>query len=155
MTIFLYIIKFSIDISTENLIIYKNIVEETIPSADVICGKTITNLNVKIARVNISGYIYFRVAVNGLQTDELIIDPIITNVTQDPAWTSTDGIVSVKDQNRNNYMTIAYIPIDQEITPMPIKINLINLELGDVSRDSQSDNKTFIIEGTFKLVYMP
>lgn len=147
--------KFSIAISTENLMVYKNIVEETIPSADVICDKTITDLKVKIAQVNVSGYIYFRLAVDGLKTDELIIDPSIPNVTKDPAWSSADGIVSVKDTDGNNYMTIAYIPVDQEITPMPIKVYLVDLELGDVNRDPQSNNTTVRIDGTFKLVYMP
>lgn len=116
--------SFSIAISTENLMVYKNIVEETIPSADVICDKTITDLKVKIAQVNVSGYIYFRLAVDGLQSDELIIDPSIPNVTIDPAWSSADGIVSVKDDDGNNYMTIAYIPVDQEIEPMPIKSSI-------------------------------
>lgn len=147
--------NFSIAISTDNLMVYKNIVEETIPSADVICGKTITDLKLKIAQVNVSGYIYFRVAVDGLQSDELIIDPSIPNVTIEPAWSSADGLVSVKDADGNNYMTIAYIPVDQELTPMPIKVYLQDIELGNISEDPQSDNKTVRIDGKFKLVYMP
>jgi hypothetical protein len=147
--------NFSISISTDNLMVYKNIVEETIPSADVICDKTISDLKINIAQVNVAGYIYFRVAVDGLKSDELIIDPSIPNVTIEPAWSSADGIVSVKDIDGNNYMTIAYIPVDQEITDMPVKVYLEDIELGNISEDPQSDNKSVRIDGKFRLVYMP
>lgn len=52
-------------------------------------------------------------------------------------------------------MTIAYIPVDQEIAPMPIKVYLEDIELGNITEDPQSDNKTVRIDGKFKLVYMP
>ena len=147
--------NFSIAISTENLTAYKNVIEETIPSAKVICDKTVENLKVKVAQVNVSGYIYFRVAVDGLQSDVLIIDPSIPNVTIDPAWSSADGIVAVEDQNGNKFMTIAYIPVDQELPTTPFKVYLENIELGNVNRDPQSDNITVRVDGKFKIVYMP
>ncbi len=147
--------KFSIAISKDNLRVSKNIVEEIIPSADVVCNKTITNLKIKLAQVNVSGYVYFRVAVDGLKSDELIIDPSISqNVTIEPAWSSTDGIVSVKDVDGNNYITIAYIPVDQELVDMPIEVSLKTIEIGNISEDPYSDNKTFRIDGKFKLTYI-
>lgn len=146
--------KFSIAISKDNLMVYKNIVEEIIPSADVICNKTISDLKLKLAQVNVSGYIYFRVAVDGLKSDEFIINPSISqNVTIEPAWSSADGIVSIKDVDNNNYMTIAYIPVDQELTDMPIEVSLQDIEIGNISADPNSENKTLRINGKFKLTY--
>lgn len=152
--------QFSLAISTENLIVYKTVVEQTIPVAPVVCNKTVEDLKVNIGQVNLSGSITFRLAANGLKTDTIVLDPSIPapvpSVTFDPAWSSADGISSIKDTSTGaNYVTIAYVPVDKEIVGKPIKVYLYSMELKHIGEDGQADDKTVTIGGEFKIVYDP
>lgn len=152
--------QFSIAISTKSLIVYKTIVEETISDNLVVCDKTIDNLKFKIGQVNLAGSIVFRVAANGVKTDEIILDPSIPEpipqVTFDPAWSSADGISTIKNPDTDeSFITIAYIPATEEITGNPFKVYLYSMEVSHIGEDPASDDKTVTISGYFKLVYKP
>lgn len=47
-------------------------------------------------------------------------------------------------------ITIAYIPVYQELIDMPIEVSLQNIEIGNISENPNSDNKTVRIDGKFK-----
>lgn len=152
--------KFSIAISTKNLIAYKTIVEEEIQDVPVVCDKIIPSLKVKVAQVNLSGSIVFRVAANGVKTDEIVLDPSIPDpvptVTFEPAWSSADGISSIEDPvTHASYITIAYIPADEEIVGTPYKVYLYSMEVSHIGEDPASDDKTVTISGYFRIIYDP
>lgn len=152
--------KFSMAISTKNLVVYKTIVEQAVQNVSVVCSITIPEINVKIAQVNLSGSINFRVAANGIQTDTLAIDPNapapVPDVTFEPAWSSANGIASVINPVTNsNSVALAYIPVSQEITGNPYTVYLYSMEVSNINEEPTSDDKTVTISGYFKIVYTP
>lgn len=155
--------KFSIAISTKNLIAYKTIVDQTITNTTVVCDKTIDNLKIKIGQVNLTGSIIFRVAANGIKSDEITIDPNIpesmfpdVDVTFEPAWSSVDGIATIKNEATNeSFITLAYIPASEEIVDKPFKVYLSSMEVSYIGEEPTSNDKTVTISGYFRLVYNP
>lgn len=152
--------KFSIAISTKNLIVYKTIVNQTVENETIICNKTVENLNIKIGQVNLTGSIIFRIAANGIKSDEIIIDPESMfpdiDVTFEPAWSSVDGIATIKNENTNeSFITLAYIPANEEIVGKPFKVYLSSIEVSYIGEEPTSNDKIVTLNGYFKLVYNP
>lgn len=149
--------QFSIAVSTDSLIVYKDIVDYPVPADEPVigpCGGTIDNVVLKLGQVKVSGTIIFRAAANGIQSDPLIIpDDLKDKVNvEDNIWSSADGFVDVMDGG-NNYMTVAFVLPDEEIDPSLLTVTLKSLVLGSTDTEERSNNKIVTLEGQFELGY--
>ena len=149
--------QFSIAVSTDSLIVYKEIVDYTVPSDEPIigpCGQPIEDIVIKLGQVKVSGAIIFRVAANGIKSAPLEIpDDLKSKVNvSDNIWSSADGFVDVVDGN-NNYITVAFILPNEEIDPSLLTVTLKSLALGSTYIEERSNNKILTLEGQFELAY--
>lgn len=146
--------QFSIAVSTDGLIVYKDVVDYPVSSIEGPCDTTVQNVNVKLGQVKVSGAINYRAAGNGIQTDSLIIPEALqgkVNVNGN-IWSSADGFVEVVDGG-NNYMTVAFILPDEDIDPALLTVTLKSLKLGSTYEEEQSKNKVITLLGEFELGY--
>lgn len=149
--------QFSIAVSTDSLIVYKEIVDYPVPADEPVigpCGGTIENVVLKLGQIKVSGTIAFRVAANGIQSDQLEIAEDLKNKVNvgNNIWSSADGFVDVVDGD-NNYMTVAFILPNEEIDPSLLTVTLKSLVLGSTYIEERSNNKVITLEGQFELSY--
>ncbi|HBI93799.1 MAG TPA: hypothetical protein DDY58_16025 [Terrisporobacter glycolicus] len=149
--------QFSIAVSTDSLIVYKDIVDYPVPPTEPVigpCGGTIDNVVLKLGQVKVSGSIVYRVAANGIQTDPLIIPVELQDKVNvdDNIWSSADGFVDVVD-GANNYMTVAFVLPEEDIDPSLLTVTLKSLVLGSTYIEERSNNRVITLEGQFELGY--
>lgn len=146
--------QFSIATSTDGLVVYKDIVEYPVTNMQGPCDTIITNATVKLGQVKVSGVIFYRVAANGIQTDNLIIPAELQNTVNvnGNIWSSTDGFVEVRD-NINNYVTVGFVLPSEEVDASKLKVTLKSLVLGSVTVEQRSDDLVVTLEGEFELSY--
>lgn len=146
--------KFSIAVSTDGLNVYKDIIDYQAPSIIGPCGETVTDVNVKLAQVKVSGVIVYRAAAHGIQTDPLVIPAELqdrVNVNGD-IWTSADGFVEVTD-GENDYITLGFVLPDEDVNPDLLNVTLRALEVGSTYIEERSNNRVITLEGQFELSY--
>lgn len=146
--------QFSVAVSTDGLIIYKDVVEYPVSSVVGPCGTTVDNVNVKLGQVKVSGVLVYRVAGHGIQTDPLIIPEQLQEKVNlgGNIWSSADGFVEVTD-GENDYMTVAFVLPDEDIDPSSLSVTLKSLKLGSTYEEEQSKNKVVTLLGEFELGY--
>lgn len=149
--------QFSIAVSTDSLIVYKEILDYPVPASQEVigpCGGIIENVVLKLGQVKASGSIAFRVAANGIQSDPLVIAEDLRDKVNvgDNIWSSADGFVDVID-GENNYITVAFVLPDEEIDPGLLTVTLKSLVLGSTYIEERSKNRVITLEGQFELNY--
>lgn len=149
--------QFSIAVSTDSLIVYKDIIDYEVPAEEVIlgpCGQPIENVIVRLGQVKVSGSIVYRVAANGIQSDPLIIPANLqdkVNVGEN-LWSSADGFVDVINGD-NNYITVGFILPTEDVNPDLLNVKLNSLVLGSTYIEERSNNRVITLEGQFELSY--
>ena len=156
--------QISMSLSTENLTVYKEIVEHNIENRDrkkstskynrynqyksnvKQCNNYIVN---EIGEVRICGTLIYRIAINGIQSDSLIIDKSIQDIVNvdGNVWSSGDGYIQVSD-GCNSYITMGYIPPDKDIDMTSLKVCLKSLKLDSVYKERCSSDLKFMLKGT-------
>lgn len=149
--------QFSIAVSTDSLIVYKDIVDYEVPQDETIigpCGDVIENVVVKLGQVKVSGSIIYRVAANGIQSDTLIIPANLQDKVNvgGNIWSSADGFVDVTD-GVNNFITVGFILPNEDVNPDLLTVTLKSLVLGSTYVEDRSNNKVITLEGQFELTY--
>lgn len=148
--------QFSIAVSTDNLIVYKEIVDYDVqPPVYGPCDMEVQGqVKAKLGQVKVSGTIIYRVAANGIQSDKLEIADEIKSIVNvgDNMWSSGDGFVDVVD-GENNYMTVGFILPDEPLVPGALTVKLNSLVYGSDYTEQRSDNTLITIEGEFVLSY--
>lgn len=146
--------KFSIAISTDGLVVYKDIVDYAVEQMAGPCNTIIENATIKVGQVKVSGVIFYRVASNGIQSDKLQIPEELqatVNVNND-IWSSTDGFVEVKD-GVNNFITVGFVLPNEDVDASRLVVTLRSLVLGSVVIEERSNNSVVTLEGQLELSY--
>lgn len=149
--------QFSIAVSTDSLIVYKDVIDYEVPAEEIIvgpCGETIENVVVRLGQVKVSGVIIYRVAANGIQSDPLIIPANLQDKVNigENLWSSADGFIDVTDGS-NNYITVGFILPDEDVNPDLLNVKLNSLALGSTYIEERSNNRVITLEGQFELSY--
>lgn len=144
----------SIAVSTDGLIVYKDVVDYPVASIDGPCDTTVENVSVKLGQVKVSGTINYRVAGNGLKTDPLIIPPALKDKVNvdDNIWSSADGFVEVKD-GTDNFMTVGFIKPDEDVDPALLTVTLKSFKHTFTTEDEQTKDQIVYLQGEFELGY--
>lgn len=144
----------SIAVSTDGLIVYKDVVDYPVTSIEGPCDTTVSNVNVKLGQVKVSGTINYRVAGNGLKTDPIIIPAALQGKVNvdDNIWSSADGFVEVKD-GTNNFMTVGFIKPDEDIDPALLTVTLKSFKQTFTNEDEQTKDQLVYLQGEFELGY--
>lgn len=167
--------QIAMSLSTENLVVYKELVEyvavirdckreecdltrNQICNGNNSCKPIVKQCNnyiiTEIGEVRIGGILKYRIAVNGVQSDPLIIDTSIKDIVNvdDDIWSSGDGYIGISD-GCNSYITIGYIPPDKDIDMISLKVCLKSLNLVSVCKEKCSTDLRLTLKGKVLIKY--
>lgn len=112
--------KFSFAVSTENLNLY--LVENSFPTDEVKnpCTDNIINgLEVIVKEVRMSGTLYYRLALNALDSSYNFLPVTQDNVNED-GWSSADGSIAIElieGLTKQEYIVVGYLDPDETTVP--------------------------------------
>lgn len=150
--------KFSIAVNTDNLIVYKEIVEVDVdPPVIGSCDMEVQGaVKAKLGQIKVSGSIVYRVAANGIKSDPLKIPVALQDKVNvgDNMWSSADGFVEVVD-GENNYITVGFTLPDDPLVIGDLTVELTSLVSGTTVGEDRSNDTIVTLEGEFTLSYTP